>query len=89
MQIDVEEFAISETQTCPPTRIYFENVRKITRNGIEVPALIPELVDGQIYDITMQDSGIEVILIWHSYKPSASDFVVYFLSGANVRVAVL
>jgi hypothetical protein len=90
--IDVDEFAWSESDFLPPTRITIREFRQITRNGVPVREVAAESNDGEIYRMKESDDAITLTIIWDGipretqYAPLPT---IYRFDFATLEIALL
>ncbi|KGM32998.1 hypothetical protein [Inquilinus limosus] len=89
VHIEVEEFALSSVEMCPPSRISIRHCREVLRDGVPVPAMTAESEDGEIYGIDWDAGGITLSVIWSRYEPHAEWSVTYRLVRARLDIAPL
>jgi len=89
IHIEVNEFALSPVEMCPPTRISIRNCREILRDGLLAEGIVPESEDGEIYRIEEDAVGITLMVIWFKYKPRTESLVAYKFVGADLDVTAL
>lgn len=89
VHIEVEEFALSSVEMCPPSRISIRHCREILRDGVPVPGMTAESKDGEIYRIDRDAGGVTLLIIWSRYEPHAEWSVTYRLVGARLDVTIL
>jgi hypothetical protein len=86
--IEADEFAWSDSDICPPTRIAIRKFRRITRNGFAVQDLVPESEDGEIYRMEESAGAVTLTIIWND-GPQAAQSAIYTFDHASLEIALL